>query len=77
MKSMGMIGQEAVMKSIVSWPWQECSSRTYGLIISIGINPKAKPYFLPNLTLLEKGPWVSAGNPLLVSTRLADTIYRI
>jgi hypothetical protein len=27
--------------------------------------------------LLEKGPWVWAGNPLLVSFRLADTIYRI
>jgi hypothetical protein len=27
--------------------------------------------------LLEKGPWVSAGNPLLVSARLANTIYRI
>jgi hypothetical protein len=28
-------------------------------------------------TLLEKWHWVSAGNPLLISARLADTIYRI
>jgi hypothetical protein len=28
-------------------------------------------------TLLEKWPWVSAGNPLLISARLTDTIYRI
>jgi hypothetical protein len=29
------------------------------------------------ISLLEKGLWVSADNPLLVSVRLADTIYRI
>jgi hypothetical protein len=30
-----------------------------------------------HLTTTRKGPWMSAGNPLLVSARLADTIYRI
>jgi V-type H+-transporting ATPase 16kDa proteolipid subunit len=47
---MGMMRQEAVMKSIVSWSWWECLIGTYGLItaviISTGIKPKDKPYFL-------------------------------
>jgi hypothetical protein len=30
-----------------------------------------------SMTLLEKGSWVSADNPLLVSVRLTDTIYMI
>jgi hypothetical protein len=47
------------------------------VILILLYDSKYVSYVLTLHTLLEKGPWVSACNPVLVSARLADTIYRI